>query len=88
MNESQQSQVVVVVAGPKSMGLAGALAFFFGPLGMIYSTPMGAIVMFLVSIVVALLTFGFGLILTWPLCIVWSMVAVNGYNSKLKAVTS
>ena len=79
---NQQPQRIVVVP-TKSAGLAIILAVIFGPLGLLYSTVTGAIVMFLVNIVVALVTVGFGLILTWPICGVWAAVAVNAYNKKL-----
>lgn len=78
----QQPQRIVVVP-TKSVGLAVLLAVIFGPLGLLYSTVMGAIVMFVVNIVVALVTVGFGLILTWPICGVWAVVATNAYNKKL-----
>lgn len=79
---SQQPQRIVVVP-TKSVGLAILLAVIFGPLGLLYSTVVGAIVMFIVNIVVALVTVGFGLILTWPICGVWAAVAVKSYNKTL-----
>ena len=82
LSPSPQPQRIVVVP-TKSVGLAILLAVIFGPLGLLYSTVMGAIVMFIVNIVVALVTVGFGLILTWPICGVWAAVAVKSYNKKL-----
>jgi hypothetical protein len=68
---------VQIVKPPKSAGLAFVLSFLFGPLGMIYSTPIGALVMFLVNLVVIPLTFGFGLLITWPIGIIWAVIAAN-----------
>lgn len=82
LSPNPQPQRIVVVP-TKSVGLAILLAVIFGPLGLLYSTVMGAIVMFIVNIVVALVTVGFGLILTWPICGVWAAVAVKSYNKKL-----
>lgn len=81
---TQQPQRIVVVP-TKNTGLAIALAFFFGPLGLLYSTVLGGIVMFFVNILVGVFTAGFGLLLTWPACAVWAYVATKSYNDKLLA---
>ena len=84
-----QPMNVVVVSQPKSVLAAFLLTFFFGPLGMLYSTIIGGIIMIVVSIVVGFLTLGFGLIVTQIICLIWSIIAVNSYNNKLTAkVTS
>ncbi len=77
---------VVVVASHKSVALAAVLARFFGPLGMLCSTVLGAVVMFFVSVVVAAVTFGFGLLLVWPACVVRAAVAANNHNDRLAAI--
>lgn len=76
------SDRVIVVTERKSVGLAFLLTFLFGPLGMLYSTVAGAIIMLVISSVVAVLTLGLGLILTWPLCIVWGCVAANNSTPR------
>lgn len=81
MNEAKQ----IIVVSTQSVGISILLTFFFGPLGMLYSTITGAIVMLLVSLVVGLLTLGFGLLLTWPVCILWGALAANSYNRKILA---
>jgi hypothetical protein len=81
---SQQPQHIVVVP-TKSVGLAIFLGVFFGPLGLLYSSVTGAIVMFLVNIVVGIFTLGFGLFLTWPICGIWTYVAAKSYNERLLA---
>ena len=73
----------------KSTALAILLALFFGPLGLLYSSVTGAIVMFVLyiaSIVVGVMTFGIGLFLLLfihPICAVWAAVAVNSHNKEL-----
>jgi hypothetical protein len=77
---------VAVVGSHKSVPAAAVLAFFFGPLGMLYATITGAAVMFAVNVLVGLLTFGLGLLLTWPACTVWAAVAANTRNNRLAAL--
>ncbi|MBK7886909.1 MAG: hypothetical protein IPJ86_06255 [Bacteroidetes bacterium] len=48
------------------MTTALLLSFSSGPLGMLYSTITGALIMFLLSVLAALFTFGIGLFFTWP----------------------
>lgn len=80
---TEQTKQVVVVSATKSAGLAILLTVLFGPLGMLYATIPGALVMMVVSLLVAVITFGFGLIITWPICIIWAMMATSSYNEKL-----
>ena len=87
MSEVNPSQPVIVVASTKSMGLAIVLALLFGPLGLLYSSVLAAIVMFVVSIPVAIFTAGLGLLLTQPICAVWAAVAANAHNKKLLGVS-
>jgi len=44
---------------------------------------LGAFVMFVVNILVGIVTMGFGLFLTWPICGVWAALAVMSHNKKL-----
>jgi hypothetical protein len=68
---------------PKSVGTALILAFLFGPLGLLYASVTGGIVMFIITLVVAIPTLGFGLLLTVPACMVWAAIATNNYNTRL-----
>lgn len=70
----------VVIQQPKSVGLAIALSFLFGPLGMLYSTVQGAIVMFIVNVIVALVTVGLGLLFTWPIGVLWAALAAKSHQ--------
>jgi len=63
---------------PKNLWVAALLALCFGPPGMIYSTPLGALVMSVVAIPVWF--FG-GLLLSlavWCVCIFWAVMAARG----------
>ena len=79
---NEQTQRVVTTS-TKSMGIAILLAVLFGPLGMLYSTILGAVIMFVISVPVGFFTLGFGLCLTWPICIIWAAVATSSFNKKL-----
>lgn len=69
----------------KSVGLAFLLSFLFGPLGMLYSTVAGGIIMGIISVIVGILTLGIGLFITEPICIIWAVVAANSYNKRIMA---
>ena len=75
----------IIVTSTKNVGLAVGLALFLGPLGMCYSTLKGALVMFLVNIVIAVLTLGFGCLITLPFCAIWAYMAAKKYNEQLFA---
>lgn len=68
----------------KNVAVAALLGFFFGPIGMIYATGIGALVMFGVNIVIGILTFGLGLFLTWPVCAIWAGVAAGNHNARAR----
>ena len=76
------SSKVVIMANQKSVLAAFLLTFFFGPLGLLYASIMGGIIMIVISAIVAFFTLGFGLIITFPICIIWSIVAVNSFNAE------
>lgn len=82
-NETQKQ--VVVIAPTKSVGISILLTFLFGPLGMFYSTVVGAIIMMILSLIIGIFTLGIGLVFTWPICIIWSAIAASSHNKKLLA---
>ncbi|SFD38851.1 hypothetical protein SAMN05428981_101171 [Bacillus sp. OV194] len=85
MSESKTvvQQNTVVVASTKSVGLSLVLTFLFGSLGMFYSTITGAIIMLIIEGVVGVLTLGFGLLITHPICMIWGAFAAHNYNKRL-----
>lgn len=80
---TDQSRQVVVTSPTKNMGTSIILTVLFGPLGMLYSTMLGGLVMLVVSVVVGFVTLGLGLFVTWPICIIWAAMATSNYNKKL-----
>ena len=83
MAVENQNVNVVVTRTTKNVGTAVALALFFGPLGMFYSTIVGAIIMMVISLIVGILTFGLGLLITIPLGAVWAGIAAHLHNKKI-----
>ena len=61
----------------KSVWIAVLLAALFGPLGMVYSTVTGALVMFAVSVFLRLFVGGILVWLIWPVCIFWAAMAAR-----------
>jgi hypothetical protein len=79
----QQNTRVVAYREPKSVALAVLLAFLFGPLGMIYSTGTGAVVMFLVNVLLVLPTLGLILLITIPVGMLWAGIAASNSNQRV-----
>ena len=83
METSQSEKSQIILMPQKSMGVTILLTILFGPLGMFYSTIIGGIVMLILSILIGIVTLGFGILVTWPICIIWAAVATNNHNNKL-----
>ncbi|TCO73546.1 hypothetical protein [Rhodovulum euryhalinum] len=69
-----------------NVAVAAIAALLLGPFGMFYSTRTGAIVMIVLTVLVALPTLGFGVLLTLPLCVLWAVLAAmrNASGSALQ----
>lgn len=83
-----QQTTVINVGTQKSVVGAVLLAFLFGPLGMLYSTVIGAVVMFFVSLIIVIPTLGLGLIITIPIGMIWAGFAADAHNKKLGSFAS
>lgn len=77
------TQPTIVVVERKSVALAFILTLLFGPLGMLYSTVLGALIMLVVTGVLGFLTAGLSLLITHPICIIWGCLAASGSNKRL-----
>jgi hypothetical protein len=73
----------MVLVQPKSVGLALVLTFFFGPLGLCYASVIGGIIMLIVSVILAMMTWGVSVLITWPTCMIWGAIAASNYNSRI-----
>ena len=80
---SQYPPPTVIVASTKSVLLSLILTFFLGPLGMLYSTIWGAIVMIVLSVPAFIITLGHAAFLIWPISMIWGAWAAHSYNQPL-----
>ena len=65
--------------------VAGALLFsvFLGPVGLLYSSVIGGIVLLVLSFIAVSGKFFVAFALFWLSSSVWSVIAVNRYNKKM-----
>lgn len=82
-NTAAQTGAGVLVLGQKSLGLALVLTFFFGPLGMLYSTVPGAIMTFIIGFVSLLLGGWVVVVILWPIELIWTYTGVKKHNARL-----
>lgn len=73
------------MSAPPYKSVASALLFcvFLGPVGLLYASFWGGIVMILIAMVVISAKFIFPIILVWLISCVWGVRAVEIYNRKL-----
>jgi hypothetical protein len=83
VQNSYVQRPTVMLMPTKSVGVALLLAFFFGPLGMLYSTIVGGLIMLVITPVIGIFTLGLGLLITHPICVIWAAVAANMHNDRL-----
>ena len=79
---STSQTIVIVGQNKKSTGVALLLSLFFGPLGLLYASVSGGIIMLVVSLFVGFVTLGIGLIVTNIICVIWAVIAVQNHNKK------
>lgn len=66
----------------KSQLVGFVLTFLFGPLGLLYSAPVAAVLLLVGAVLTGFLTFGLSALLFWPISILWSIVAVSLHNQQ------
>lgn len=87
---SDQTTINVNVVQPrKSMAAAVILAILFGPLGLLYASVSGGLILLvidLIAIPVSFLTLGIGTIIfpiVWVISIIWAVLAVQGKDQQV-----
>lgn len=80
---SHVQQNVIVMGKAKSVGVAFILAFCFGPLGLLYASIVGGIVMFIIGLISFFILPIIGYILVHVGCIIWACVAADQANQKM-----
>lgn len=84
-SNAQLKPQVVIAKSPKSTGIALILTFLFGPLGLLYASLLGGLIMLIVAIPVVIFTLVIGYIfIILPICLIWAAIAVNNHNKKLE----
>ncbi len=86
--QPQYQQTIIVVGKQKSAGVAFILAFLFGPLGLLYASVTGGVVMFFAGGLITVVTLGFGYLFVMPVCVIWALIAVNKANSKIPSAAA
>lgn len=69
----------------KSVGAALVLTFFFGPIGLLYASVLGAFLLFVLGVAIGIVTFGVGDIFIWAASMVWGAVAASNKHSRYQA---
>lgn len=82
MMPSPTRPALVDAAPRKSLLLSLLLTFLLGPIGMVYTTILGSLVMLVITVVVGIVTLGYGLSVVWPICMVWGLWAGHRYNER------
>jgi hypothetical protein len=66
----------------KSVALALALTFFFGPLGLFYVSVWGALALIVIAAAGVVPTLGFVLVFVWPASMLWAAIAASTQHGE------
>lgn len=67
----------------KSTAIALLFSAFLGPVGLLYSTVWGGVIMIILGLIVVSHQFLIPIILVWLISCVWAVIAVDRYNKKI-----
>jgi hypothetical protein len=70
----------------KSVPIGLMLTIFFGPIGLLYASLRGGIIMILIGIILISYQYFFPILLWWIACCVWCVYAIEKYNKKQSAL--
>lgn len=76
-------QQIIIVTKPKSTVVAFILTFLFGPLGLLYVSVVGGLVMIIAAIISFFLLPLIGPIITWIISMVWGVVGAMQSNNQI-----
>lgn len=66
---------IILPRQTKSIWAAFFLTLLFGPIGLLYASIAGGIILSIVAILLGLISFGVGALIAWPLSIIWAVTA-------------
>lgn len=69
----------------KSVGAALVLTFLFGPLGLLYSSVLGGLIMLVLGGFLMITTLGLAIVIVWPVSMLLGAVAASSKHSKYQA---
>lgn len=81
MSHRPISRAAYVRAHSKSVSLAAVLSVLFGPVGALYGSPSGAVILILITLFTGLLALAF----TWPLAVVVAVIGASNSRAKARA---
>ena len=67
----------------KSAAVALLFSVLLGPVGLLYASVRGGLIMIILSIVIIINHYYFIALLIWLTCCVWSVSAVESHNKKM-----
>lgn len=67
----------------KSVAAALLFSLFFGPIGLLYATTIGGVVMLIVGVAIIPTKLPVPIVIGWIICCIWSVIATNRFNQKL-----
>lgn len=71
----------------KSVAVALLFTILLGPIGLLYSSFWGGLLMIIVGLIVCNSKLFFPILLLWILCCIWGVGAVEMYNKKIFRLT-
>ena len=86
MENSENNVQIVITRSPKSTGIGLLLTFLFGPLGMLYATIWGGLLMLVLDAIaffIPLFGWVFIVFVLRPIELIWVVLAVRSYNKNL-----
>jgi hypothetical protein len=69
----------------KSVGAALVLTFLFGPLGLVYVSVLGGILLTILLLIVVLPTMGLALFIIWLASMIWAALSASTQHSRYQA---
>jgi hypothetical protein len=72
----------------KSVAIALLFSVFLGPVGLLYASLLGGIIMIVVGFVVISAKFMVPIAMTWVTSCIWAVASTNRYNQKLLKLMS
>lgn len=69
----------------KSVAAALLFAVILGPVGLLYSSFWGGVIMIPLTVVVMCSRFVFPILITWLICCIWAVGSVEAYNRNGRA---